>query len=53
MDFVLFLVFAAYLIYNGYQVLSAMHGKRPDNPALLLFFGVFIDLYYWLKSKLG
>lgn len=53
MDFVLFLVFLAYLTYNGFQVVAASNGKRFEHPAMLLFFGVFIDLYDLVKSKIG
>lgn len=51
MDFVLFVLFVAYCIYNGLQVIKAISGTRLEKPVILFFFACFIDLFAWIKSK--
>ena len=52
MDFVLFLVFAAIIVYNGFQVVMAMNGKRYESELVLFFFAFAIDIYWFIGRKL-
>jgi uncharacterized protein YqhQ len=50
MDFVLFVVIVAILVYNFIQVLRASNGKRLESEVLLLFCAAFIDIYHLFKK---
>ena len=50
-DFILFVLFSAYIIYNVLQVVKTMRGTRREKPIVLFFFACFIDLFYWVRSK--
>ena len=49
MDFVLFLVFLAIMVYNFIQVGRSVKGLRPEKPALMLFLGFAVDIYYAIR----
>jgi len=50
--FVLFVLFAVIIVYNGAQVVKAINGIRYEKPSILFFFACFIDLFLWIKKKL-